>query len=76
MLLMHYLDVRKKRSRNEFEEDIDVEFLKGILEDRKCTVFRSLTVSGFQGFRASGFQGRSVSGFQGFRVLGSLTSKP
>jgi hypothetical protein len=24
-LLMHYLDVRKKRSRNEFEEDIDRE---------------------------------------------------
>ena len=24
-VLMHYLDVRKKRSRNEFEEDVDGE---------------------------------------------------
>ena len=27
MLLMHYLDVRKKRSRDEFEEDIDRELI-------------------------------------------------
>jgi len=56
-LVMHYLDVREKRPRNEFEENIErerirpkksfskmkgkngillfVEFLKGLLEDRK-----------------------------------------